>query len=262
MNKHCILCATVITNTLNKAVVKSRLVFLSALCLVFPLCPQESPEPERSNIYRSLVTNTSKEMMCFSDFPMPADYPNFMHNSQVLHYFRLYAEKFDLLRYINFQVIPAASYRDGHYHSLSQHMMTSSLICVSVCVYASDHSEECYAKARFFCVRSVGCGHHKQGWKGRKAHLWCRSGVFRTLHSTSVTPVRLSRLVNKLMKHFTEPNWGFTFHQRIIFAEPSVSLQDMRRLPAGVFTAGNIQMQMPAEERELWWLALAVLQQI
>ncbi|KAL4000274.1 tripartite motif-containing protein 16 [Sarotherodon galilaeus] len=64
---------------------------------------RETPEPERTSIYRSLVVNTSKEMMCFSDFPMPADYPNFMHNSQLLQYFRLYAEHFDLLRYIHFQ---------------------------------------------------------------------------------------------------------------------------------------------------------------
>ncbi|KAI3368948.1 hypothetical protein L3Q82_025921 [Scortum barcoo] len=64
---------------------------------------KESPEPERSSIYRSLVVNTSKEMMCFSDFPMPADYPNYMHNSQLLQYLRLYAEHFHLLRYIHFQ---------------------------------------------------------------------------------------------------------------------------------------------------------------
>uniref|UniRef100_UPI003AAE76F7 flavin-containing monooxygenase 5-like n=1 Tax=Centroberyx gerrardi TaxID=166262 RepID=UPI003AAE76F7 len=64
---------------------------------------KESPEPERSSIYRSLVVNTSKEMMCFSDFPMPADYPNYMHNSQLLHYFGLYAEHFDLRRHIRFQ---------------------------------------------------------------------------------------------------------------------------------------------------------------
>ncbi|TNN26254.1 Dimethylaniline monooxygenase [N-oxide-forming] 5 [Liparis tanakae] len=64
---------------------------------------KESPEPERASIYRSLVVNTSKEMMCFSDFPMPADYPNYMHNSQLLQYFRLYADHFDLLRYVRFQ---------------------------------------------------------------------------------------------------------------------------------------------------------------
>ncbi|AWP11296.1 putative dimethylaniline monooxygenase [Scophthalmus maximus] len=64
---------------------------------------KESPVPEQSSIYRSLVVNTSKEMMCFSDFPMPAEYPNYMHHSQLLKYFRLYAEHFQLLRYINFQ---------------------------------------------------------------------------------------------------------------------------------------------------------------
>ncbi|XP_030583360.1 dimethylaniline monooxygenase [N-oxide-forming] 5-like [Archocentrus centrarchus] len=64
---------------------------------------KETPEPEQSGIYHSLVVNTSKEMMCFSDFPMPADYPNYMHNSQLLQYLRLYAEHFDLLRYIKFQ---------------------------------------------------------------------------------------------------------------------------------------------------------------
>ncbi|KAF7664917.1 hypothetical protein LDENG_00162290 [Lucifuga dentata] len=64
---------------------------------------KESPKPERSNLYRCLVTNTSKEMTCFSDFPMPADYPNYMHHSLLLQYFRLYAEHFDLPKYIRFQ---------------------------------------------------------------------------------------------------------------------------------------------------------------
>ncbi|KAI4892566.1 hypothetical protein NFI96_024726 [Prochilodus magdalenae] len=64
---------------------------------------KEKPEPGRSSVYRSLVTNTSKEMMCFSDFPMPAHYPNYMTHSQLLQYFRLYAEHFDLLKHIRFQ---------------------------------------------------------------------------------------------------------------------------------------------------------------
>lgn len=43
-------------------------------------------------------------MMCFSDFPMPAAYPNYLHNSQLQQYLRLYAQRFDLLRYVRFQV--------------------------------------------------------------------------------------------------------------------------------------------------------------
>lgn len=64
---------------------------------------KESPQPERSSIYRSLVTNTSKEMTCFSDFPMPDHYPNYMSSSLLLQYYRLYAQHFDLLKHIHFQ---------------------------------------------------------------------------------------------------------------------------------------------------------------
>ncbi|KAK2907640.1 dimethylaniline monooxygenase [N-oxide-forming] 2-like [Channa argus] len=81
---------------------------------------KETPEPQRSSIYRSLMANTSKEMMCFSDFPMPADYPNYMHNSQLLQYFRLYAEYFDLLRYINFQTTVRSITKRPDFHLSGQ----------------------------------------------------------------------------------------------------------------------------------------------
>lgn len=61
-------------------------------------------EPNRASIYRSLTINISKEMMCYSDFPIPADYPNYMHHSKILKYFRMYAEHFKLLQHIHFQV--------------------------------------------------------------------------------------------------------------------------------------------------------------
>ncbi|XP_062306077.1 uncharacterized protein LOC134010810 [Osmerus eperlanus] len=79
---------------------------------------KESAEPERSSIYRSLVVNTSKEMMCFSDFPMPDHYPNYMKHSQLLQYFRLYSEHFDLLRHIRFQTtVRSVSQRPDFPHS-------------------------------------------------------------------------------------------------------------------------------------------------
>lgn len=63
----------------------------------------ENVEDGRASIYQSVITNTSKEMSCFSDFPMPEDFPNFLHNSKLLEYFRIFAQKFDLLKYIQFQ---------------------------------------------------------------------------------------------------------------------------------------------------------------
>lgn len=71
----------------------------------FHLILQENVEDGRASIYQSVITNTSKEMSCFSDFPMPEDFPNFLHNSKLLEYFRIFAKTFDLLKYIQFQVL-------------------------------------------------------------------------------------------------------------------------------------------------------------
>ncbi|XP_037554142.1 flavin-containing monooxygenase 5 [Nematolebias whitei] len=64
---------------------------------------KEVSEPNRASIYRSLTINIWKEMMCYSDFPIPPDYPNYMHHSKILKYFRMYAEHFKLLSHIRFQ---------------------------------------------------------------------------------------------------------------------------------------------------------------
>uniref|UniRef100_A0A8C2HFG6 Flavin-containing monooxygenase n=1 Tax=Cyprinus carpio TaxID=7962 RepID=A0A8C2HFG6_CYPCA len=64
---------------------------------------KENPDPDRASIYHSLIINTSKEMMCFSDFPIPAHFPNYMHNSLIMDYFHMYADHFQLKRHIRFQ---------------------------------------------------------------------------------------------------------------------------------------------------------------
>lgn len=63
---------------------------------------KENPESDRASIYHSVIINTSKEMMCFSDFPIPAHFPNFMHNSLIMDYFRMYADNFQLKKYMRF----------------------------------------------------------------------------------------------------------------------------------------------------------------
>ncbi|XP_070765277.1 flavin-containing monooxygenase 5-like [Enoplosus armatus] len=64
---------------------------------------KDDPEPGRANIYFSVILNSSKERMAFSDFPPPAELPNNMHHSEVLQYLRLYAQAFKLLQHIRFQ---------------------------------------------------------------------------------------------------------------------------------------------------------------
>ena len=62
----------------------------------------ENVEDGQGSVMKSTVINTSKEMMCYSDFPIPKDYANYMHNTQLYKYFKLYNENFGLEKYIRF----------------------------------------------------------------------------------------------------------------------------------------------------------------
>jgi dimethylaniline monooxygenase (N-oxide forming) len=55
-----------------------------------------------SSAYRSLHTNTSREQMAYSDFPMPRAYPDFPHHTQIARYFSDYASHFGLTERIRF----------------------------------------------------------------------------------------------------------------------------------------------------------------
>src|SRR5215218_5526531 len=56
-----------------------------------------------SSAYKSLHINTSRDRMAYSDFPMPADYPDFPHHTQVAAYFDAYLDHFGLRDRISFQ---------------------------------------------------------------------------------------------------------------------------------------------------------------
>jgi cation diffusion facilitator CzcD-associated flavoprotein CzcO len=58
---------------------------------------------QQSHIYRSLRINTSKRRMQFSDFPMPAEYPDYADHRQVARYFEAYAETFGLKSLVRFR---------------------------------------------------------------------------------------------------------------------------------------------------------------
>ncbi|NXE04196.1 FMO3 monooxygenase, partial [Lophotis ruficrista] len=65
----------------------------------------DQAEEGRASIYRTVFTNSCKEMMCYSDFPFPDDHPNYMHNTKLQHYLCKYAERFDLLRHVRFKTL-------------------------------------------------------------------------------------------------------------------------------------------------------------
>ncbi|XP_006876061.1 PREDICTED: dimethylaniline monooxygenase [N-oxide-forming] 5-like [Chrysochloris asiatica] len=63
---------------------------------------EEKTEGGRPSIYKSAASNTSKEMTAYSDYPFPDHYPNYLHNSKILEYLRMYTEQFHLMKYIQF----------------------------------------------------------------------------------------------------------------------------------------------------------------
>jgi dimethylaniline monooxygenase (N-oxide forming) len=67
-----------------------------------------------SSSYRSLHINTSRERMEFSDFPMPASYPDFPHHTHIAAYFDAYVDHFGLRDRITFEtVVTRAEPRPG-----------------------------------------------------------------------------------------------------------------------------------------------------
>jgi cation diffusion facilitator CzcD-associated flavoprotein CzcO len=57
----------------------------------------------RSSAYRSLHIDTSKHQLSFRDFPIPDEYPDFPHHTQIKAYLDAYADAFDLRDHIEFE---------------------------------------------------------------------------------------------------------------------------------------------------------------
>ena len=75
-----------------------------------------------SSAYRSLHIDTSKHRLSFKDFPMPEDYPDFPHHTQVKDYLDAYADAFGLRERIEFEngVAHAARLADGGWEITDQ----------------------------------------------------------------------------------------------------------------------------------------------
>ena len=66
-----------------------------------------------SAAYSSLHINTSKTRMAYSDFPMPEDYPDYPHHSQILDYFEDYVDHFGVRPHIRFNTSVSDVTPDG-----------------------------------------------------------------------------------------------------------------------------------------------------
>ncbi|XP_036879875.2 flavin-containing monooxygenase 5-like [Manis javanica] len=63
---------------------------------------EEDTKGGRPSIYESATSNTSKEMTTYSDYPFPDHFPNYLHNSKIMEYLRMYVRHFHLLKHIRF----------------------------------------------------------------------------------------------------------------------------------------------------------------
>jgi len=58
---------------------------------------------QMSSAYKTLHINTSRDLMAYSDYPMPRDYPDFPSHSQILQYFENYVDEFGIREHISFK---------------------------------------------------------------------------------------------------------------------------------------------------------------
>lgn len=66
-----------------------------------------------SSAYRSLHINTNRNVMAYSGYPMPTEYPMFPHHSQIVAYFDNYVDHFGIRPFIQFQTAVLSVQREG-----------------------------------------------------------------------------------------------------------------------------------------------------
>lgn len=155
---------------LHRVILKNKsggdVIFLSFFlllksCVLDALSLQEKPEPGRANIYQSVVINSSKEMIAFSDFPPPAELPNHMHHSEVLLYMRLYAQAFQLLPHLRFQV--SVSQADDPVRQCSYSWKRANCVCFQTTVVSVRRASDFDSTGRWE-VETESSGGQKETW--------------------------------------------------------------------------------------------------
>ncbi|KAL3870667.1 hypothetical protein ACJMK2_038712 [Sinanodonta woodiana] len=111
----------------------------------------ESVREGQACVMKSTVINTSKEMMCYSDFPIPKEFPVFMHNTNVLKYFHMYADHFGLKKHVRFNTEVNCIKRANNFSETGQwdvqvtdkmNMKTENLIFDGVLICTGHHADK------------------------------------------------------------------------------------------------------------------------
>ncbi|XP_074078092.1 putative dimethylaniline monooxygenase [N-oxide-forming] 6 isoform X2 [Macrotis lagotis] len=172
-------------------------------------------EEGRASIYPSVFTNSSKEMMCFPDFPYPDDYPNYMHNTKLQEYIKMFAKQKDLLRYIQFETVVTSIKKHANFSVTGQwdvvtekngnqesSVFDAVLICSGHHVYPNLPVDSFPGLAKF-----QGSYIHSRDYKGPEAFKGKRVLVIGLGNSGSDIAVELSHTASQVFISTRSGSW-------------------------------------------------------
>ncbi|XP_006887446.1 PREDICTED: dimethylaniline monooxygenase [N-oxide-forming] 5-like [Elephantulus edwardii] len=176
---------------------------------------QKSTSEKLPSIYRSVTINTSKEMMCFSDFPIPDHFPNYMHNSKLMDYFRMYAKHFDLLKYIRFKTKVRSVRKHPDFSLTGQWEVVveangqqETLVFNGVLVCSGHHTDPYLPLHSFPGIEKFeGCYFHSREYKSPEEFLGKRIIVVGIGNSGVDIAVELSRVAKQVFLSTRRGAW-------------------------------------------------------
>ncbi|NXG46271.1 FMO4 monooxygenase, partial [Psilopogon haemacephalus] len=179
----------------------------------------DSMVSRRVSVYQSVITNTSKEMSCFSDFPYPEDFPNYLHHSLVLEYLRMYAQHFDLLRHIHFKTTVLSVRKHPDFTTSGQWEVVTEIdgiqelhIFDAVMVCTGHYQEPYFPLASFPGINNRFKGQylHSQEYKDAEAFRGKRVLVVGIGNTGGDLAVELSRMAAKVYLSARSSTWVFS----------------------------------------------------
>ncbi|KAH0618186.1 hypothetical protein JD844_017185 [Phrynosoma platyrhinos] len=168
-------------------------------------------------------------MMCFSDFPIPDDYPNYMHNSKILDYFRMYAKHFDLLKYIHFKVLRITKFKGGYFHSRDykspDEFTGKRVIVVGIGNSGGDLAVEISRKAKqvFLSTRRGAWIINRVGDEGYPADVVLSSRYYVFLKQFFTNSMINNWVEKKLNARFNHSHYGLKPKHRFFSQHPTVN---------------------------------------
>uniref|UniRef100_A0A4X2KB94 Flavin-containing monooxygenase n=1 Tax=Vombatus ursinus TaxID=29139 RepID=A0A4X2KB94_VOMUR len=172
-------------------------------------------EEGRASIYQSVFTNSCKEMMCFPDFPYPDDYPNYMHNTELQKYIKMFAQKKNLLKYIQFETVVTSVKKHANFSVTGQwdvvtekdgnqesSVFDAVLICSGHHVYPNLPVDSFPGLAKF-----QGSYIHSRDYKGPEAFKGKRVLVIGLGNSGSDIAVELSHTASQVFISTRSGSW-------------------------------------------------------